>query len=156
MTRGVLLDTNLLIGAFDDTGSTSEEQRAKAKEQLTTLLSDPYVALAITPLIRYEVLRGISLQEDERFEQMKRALGGFEEFDIGRDVSELAANLFRFDRNEVTQSGENRNIEKRKFDVFHLASAECNALELASDDSDISKLKSLHDRFIESINHNEK
>ena len=150
MSRGVLLDTNLLIGALDDSGSTSEQQCEKAKEQLTELLLDPDVALAITPLIRYEVLRGISISEGERFDQMKQALAGFEEFDISRDVSELAANLFRFDRSEAVDLGDSRNIEKRKFDVFHLASAECNTLELASDDSDIAKLKELYSRFVAS------
>ncbi|OQX08717.1 MAG: hypothetical protein BWK73_24630 [Thiothrix lacustris] len=140
MTRRVLLDTNLLIAALDTAGTTSAEQRAKAKEQIKKLMDDADVAVAITPLIRYEVLRGIAWDEVERYQQLQQILADFEEFDISRDVSELAANLYRFDVDKAKTLNEPRNFEKRKFDVFHFASAQCNRLELASHDSDIAKL----------------
>ena len=57
--RKVLLDANLLIAALDNGSTTSEAERTKAKQTLAALLSNAEVALIITPLIRYEVLRGI-------------------------------------------------------------------------------------------------
>jgi predicted nucleic acid-binding protein len=147
--RKVLLDANLLIAALDDGSTTSEAERAKAKQTLAALLSDTEVALIITPLLRYEVLRGIDWQDQERFFKVKQSLDGLTELDVNRPVSELAANLFRFDR--ATYTGKERNIEKRKFDVFHLASAKCHDLELASQDSDIAGLEGLHERYTQAI-----
>lgn len=147
--RKVLLDANLLIGALDDSGTTSESQREQAKQILNTLLSDGSVTLVITPLIRYEVLRGIGWANQDRFIRLKQALDGLTELDVNRGVSELAANLFRFDRSE--DSGQQRNIEKRKFDVFHLASAKQHSLELASQDSDIASLDSLYNRYHQAL-----
>lgn len=144
MTRKVLLDTNLLVAALDQAASTSGEQRQQAIDILTPLLDSDNVALAITPLIRYEVLRGVAWQSQERYESLHEALADFEEFDISRDIAELAADLYRLDKFHAEDSREKRNLEKRKFDVFHLASAKCNDLELASQDTDIAKLEKLH------------
>lgn len=143
--RKVLLDANLLIGALDESGTTSEEQRDEAKEILNALLSDEEATLVITPLIRYEVLRGIVWGNQENFNQLKQVLDGLTELDVNRDVSELAADLFRFDRSE--NDAQQRNIEKRKFDVFHLASAKRHLLELASQDTDIADLEELYGRY---------
>lgn len=65
MTRNVLLDTNLLICAFDNSGTAAKEDKDKAITKLTALLSDPETKLFITPLIRYEVLRGIKWDNSE-------------------------------------------------------------------------------------------
>ena len=70
--RKVLLDANLLIAALDDGSTTSEAERAKAKQTLAALLSNAEVTLIITPLIRYEVLRGIGWQDQVRFAQLKQ------------------------------------------------------------------------------------
>ena len=144
MTRRVLLDTNLLIAAFDATSTTSEEKRTHAKTILSHLLSDNEVALAITPLIRYEVLRGVAWLNPENYQDLKNILSAFTEFDISREVSELAADLYRFDKHQAEQKNENKNLEKRKFDIFHLACSKCNHLELASQDTDIAKLNLLY------------
>ena len=111
----VLLDANLLIAALDQNGTTSELLRQSATAKLTTYLENPDIKLVITPLIRYEVLRGLSWQDAEGYHHLKQVLDGFTEIDINRNVSELAANLFRFDR--TTNAGAQRNVEKRKFDV---------------------------------------
>lgn len=147
--RKVLLDANLLIAALDEGSTTSEAERTKAKQTLAALLSDAEVTLIITPLIRYEVLRGIGWQDQGRFAQLKQALDGLTELDVNRQVSELAADLFRFERAECADS--QRNLEKRKFDVFHLASAKCHDLELASQDSDIAGLEGLYARYQRAI-----
>ena len=144
--RKVLLDANLLIAALDDSSTTSAIEREKAKQTLNDLLSQEDIALVITPLIRYEVLRGIAWQDQTRFAQLKQSLDALTELDVNRRVSELSAHLFRFDRAENTD--QQRNIEKRKFDVFHLASAKCHDLELASQDSDIAGLEGLHERYL--------
>ena len=141
----VLLDANLLIAVFDQSGTTSELLRQSATAKLTTYLENPDIKLVITPLIRYEVLRGLSWQDAEGYNHLKQVLDGFTEIDINRNVSELAANLFRFDR--TTNAGAQRNVEKRKFDVFHLACAKCHGLDLASQDTDIESLQSLFDSY---------
>lgn len=147
--RKVLLDANLLIAALDDSSTTSAIEREKAKQTLNDLLSQEDIALVITPLIRYEVLRGIAWQDQTRFAQLKQSLDALTELDVNRRVSELSAHLFRFDRAENTD--QQRNIEKRKFDVFHLASAKCNNLELASQDSDIAGLEDLYQRYTQAV-----
>ncbi|MDO4699278.1 MAG: hypothetical protein Q4A69_01140 [Moraxella sp.] len=53
--RYVLLDSNILIGAFD--GDLDNEKHQRAKNLFKELLKDDDVRIAITPLIRYEVLR---------------------------------------------------------------------------------------------------
>jgi predicted nucleic acid-binding protein len=147
MTHRVLLDANLLIAALDTSATTSADKRAEAKERLTALLNDPEVALAITPLIRYEVLRFPAWGEQERFTTLQNMLDDFEEFDIGRDVAELAANLYRLDKAKADAANAQRNLEKRKFDVFHFASAKHNGLELASQDTDITKIQGLYEEY---------
>nr|CAA6811711.1 MAG: PilT protein domain protein [uncultured Thiotrichaceae bacterium] len=149
--RKVLLDANLLIAVFDETPRTSEPQRGQAKRKLNTLLSDETVTLVITPLIRYEVLRGISWDDPSNFIQLKQALDGLTELDVNQGVSELAANLFRFRRSEDESRGIKRKEEKHKFDMFHLASAKQHSLELASQDSDIASLDSLYHRYNQAL-----
>ncbi len=143
--RKVLLDTNLLIAVFDKNSTTDTQKRQDAEKILESLLEDENSILIITPLIRYEVLRGISIQDQTLFNEVKQSLDGLTELDITRDISELAADLFRFDR--ANTNSQPKNIEKRKFDVFHLASAKCHDLELASQDSDIQKLETLYQQY---------
>ncbi|WP_144818293.1 PIN domain-containing protein [Enterobacter sp. DE0047] len=152
MTRNVLLDTNLIIAAFDPHGTTSQEIKSLAIRQLSTLLEDPEAVLFITPLVRYEVLRGITWQSEEQFLAMKNVLKVFTELDVTRDISELSANLFRFDTWLAQQANDrNRNVDKRKFDVFHYCSAHCNSLEFCSNDTDIGRIRTLHTAYEEAL-----
>ncbi|WAH50916.1 PIN domain-containing protein [Pseudescherichia vulneris] len=152
MTRNVLLDTNLLIAAFDRQGTTSAEMKSLAISQLSVLLEDPEVKLFITPLVRYEVLRGIAWQSADEFMTMKNTLKGFTELDVTRDISELSANLFRFDTWQAQQANDrSRNVDKRKFDVFHYCSAHCNSLEFCSNDTDIGRIRTLHTAYEEAL-----
>ena len=145
MSKKVLLDTNLLIAAFDAAGTTSQAKRNEARQTIQSLLADPDVnELLITPLIRYEVLRHPEWHSKEGYAALQQVLDRFGELDIQRQVSELAANLYRFDKHDSAAKGMSRNLEKRKFDVFHLATAKAYGLELASDDSDIGKLEKLY------------
>lgn len=144
--REVLLDANMLMAVFDEGGSTSQVKRDAAKQKMAELLSDEQVRVVITPLIRYEALRGIGWQHSERYQQLKQALDSIQELDVNREISELAANLFRFDWFKNPDS--NRNIDKRRFDVFHLASAKCHDLEVVSQDSDLPKPENLYQDYL--------
>jgi predicted nucleic acid-binding protein len=146
MMRKILLDTNLIIAAFD--GNNPE-----AKNQLAGLLNDENVAFAISPLIRYEVLRGVFFSDNEKYDYLKAILNGFEEFDISRDIAALSSHLFRFSQSKK-EDGKNALVNKRSFDVFHLATAKCNELELCSNDGDLSKLENLYQEW-QSSNQND-
>lgn len=149
MTRNVLLDTNLLIAAFDSNGTTSSELKSQAKAKLAALLADPNVRLFITPLIRYEVLRGIKWLSQSAYNDMRKALNNFPELDITRNIAELSANLFRFDSYQnISVTGNVKNVDKRKFDVFHYCCASCNNIEFDSNDTDIAKINQLHKQYL--------
>jgi len=147
MTRKVLLDANLFIGAFDREATTSPERKDEAKRVLGELLHDTTAVIFSTALIRYEVLRGVAWRSDENYQTLKGALCRFVELDISREVSDLAANLYRYDVHEAEGKKENRNFEKRKFDVFHFATARCHGLELKSIDGDIETIENLYRRY---------
>ncbi|MBE0506485.1 MAG: PIN domain-containing protein [Marinospirillum sp.] len=148
MTRKVLLDANLLIAVFDPQSRTEEIRKQESENQLLGLLQDSETALVITPLIRYEVLRGIPWKDGVIYQQVNAALDAFTELDVDQATAELAANLFRFDRQTTNPD---KNLDKRKFDAFHLATAKCHQLELASLDSDIAKLETLYAEYMQHI-----
>lgn len=129
MTTAYLLDTNLLIGALDpEPGNVQHEQ---ARERLRELLTMPESRLAITPLIRYEVLRGVRRIP---VNDMNRHLDGFIELEVTRDDAVLAARIYAHAQSQGTP------INKRTFDVFHCVAAHRNQLEVASRDGDIPKI----------------
>ncbi|AVS81471.1 type II toxin-antitoxin system VapC family toxin [Paracidovorax avenae] len=132
MSEGFLLDTNLLIGAFDGEPGNAEHEAATVR--LRQLLEKPSVQLAITPLIRYEVLRGAArISVDE----LDKVLDGFREFEIRGSDGRRAAELFR----EAKAQG--LVLNKRAFDLFHCVCADANQLDIASQDGDIPKIKTL-------------
>ena len=132
MTRMVLLDANLLIGAFD--GEQDNPAHQEAKQHLTRLLSDPQVKLALTPLIRYEVLRGA---QRVALDELDSVLNDFHEFEVKGTEARRAAEIFRIARSA------GKPLDKKAFDVFHWVCAELNQLEFASQDADIAKIKTL-------------
>ena len=148
MPKKLLLDANLLIAAFDDQGTTSAEEKAAAKRKLSQALEEPDTALALTPLIRYEVLRGVAWQDAERFNALQHALNQIEEFDIDRETAELAAALYRYHRNQLKKDVKGRNIDKRSFDVFHFAVAKRQQLEFYSQDEDKAWLDQLFHAYL--------
>lgn len=110
--RNILLDANLLIGVFDTHAPQAETLFADLLEQDANL--------AITPLIRYEVLCGIKWgkQDDYRFVHEQLAALGL--FQITSEVAALAENLFRFSQYKNIQVPDKK---KYKFDIFHFAAA---------------------------------
>jgi predicted nucleic acid-binding protein len=138
MSKKVLLDANLIISAFDS-------KNAEALEKITLLLNDDS-ELCITPLIRYEVLRGIAFDDADRYDRLCEILNSFIELDIKRNSSELASCLFRY-----AKSCKRDIVNKRSFDVLHCTTALCNQCELQSNDGDIAKIEKLHDDYINAI-----
>lgn len=140
MKKKIFLDTNIIISAFD-TG------KPEAREKISTYLSDDNIELFISPLVRYEVLRGVLFTEKEKYNYLQDILDGFKELNIERDISELASKLYQYDIYSAN-SKENRNFDKRSFDTFHFSTAKCNELEIDSFDTDIDKIESLYEKYL--------
>ncbi|MCG3882052.1 PIN domain-containing protein [Psychrobacter submarinus] len=138
MSKYVLLDANLLIGAFDHDATNSKH--IESKQIVEDLLLDDKVKIAITPLIRYEVLRGVRRVPTE---QMVEILNDFEEFEITDVEGNRASDIYRLAL--VKQ----QKLDKRSFDVFHYVVAEIRDLEWMSQDNDLSKIAILAKPIIE-------
>lgn len=132
MTRMVLLDANLLIGALD--GEPGNAVHDQSRQLLWDLLTDPDVKLALTPLIRFEVLRGA---QRVPLADLDAALNDFHEFEVRGAEARRAAEIFQLAR------AAGKQLDKRSFDVLHFACAEVNRLEFASRDADIDKIRAL-------------
>ena len=143
MTQMRLIDTQTLIYAFDPTNQEKHLVDA-AKEKMNTWLTSPDIRLAITPLIRFELLKSGKLNE-KRIKHLERALSQFEEFEIGNAEATLAASIFRYA--EQTE----RKLERNKFDVFHFASAIINRLEIDSTDGDMKKIREVYDAQLAAV-----
>jgi predicted nucleic acid-binding protein len=132
--RAILLDTNMLIGAFDT--DIDNPKHVRDKERLAELLRDNDVKLSITPLIRYEFLRGAKRVPLDALEAI---LDDFQEFEVGARDARLAAEVFRHDR----QPGAESTIDKKRFDVFHCVCAKLNDLDMISSDQDVEKIQNI-------------
>lgn len=132
VSKYILLDANLLIGAFDHDATNSKH--LESKKIVENLLLDDKVKIAITPLIRYEVLRGVRRVP---IEQMVEILNDFEEFEITDIEGNRASEIYRL------AFSNNQKLDKRSFDVFHYVVAEIRNLKWMSQDSDISKIENL-------------
>ncbi len=132
MTRQVLLDTNLLIGALD--GDADNPGHQAARDRLAELLQAPDIKLAITPLIRYEVLRGVRRND---VQTLDKVLDGFVELEIRGRHARRAADLYRQAKKQEVL------LDKRTFDLFHCVCAELEGFDVASQDGDIPKIQKL-------------
>lgn len=93
MKRNILLDANMVIMAYDSSSNSNAENVAQAKEKVQSWLQDENVAFATTPLIIYEVLRGVC-GDPARWETLKTAIASFECFDIRYQTGVMAAELY--------------------------------------------------------------
>jgi predicted nucleic acid-binding protein len=145
MMRKVLLDTNMLIGAFD--GEPGNVTHTEARKRFLQLMDDPDTEMVITPLVRYEALRGVQRITPDK---MKAALDGFQEFNIGEKEANRAAEVYR-DAKEKGLFGLDKDPEKteekrwfnRSFDLFYCVCAEVNRLGIESDDPHIKQIQQL-------------
>ncbi len=81
----------------------------------------------------------------EDFDKFRAAVEEFTWLDISQDVTDLATDLYRLDKHEADSKGIPKNLEKRKFDVFHFATAKINGIELLSNDKHIDQMEDLYD-----------
>ncbi|MGE4240434.1 type II toxin-antitoxin system VapC family toxin [Ramlibacter sp.] len=132
MPRAILLDANVLIGAFD--GDEDNPAHMAAKDQVEALLREPDVRLVLTPLIRYEVLRGCRTRAPE---DLNALLNDFDELDVSGLDAVRAAEIFRI----AKKAG--KSFDKHQFDVFHVVCAERHQLEPLSADGDFTKIMAL-------------
>lgn len=147
-----LLDTNFLIYLTDE--NAEPEKRKMVLQTMAEKLQQDDVSFVISPLIRYEVLRGVDWQNIEKLNALKQALAQFKSLAITQEISDLARDLYRFDKFDSIQNHTPKNLDKRKFDVFHYATAYVNGLEILSHDSDIDGIKDLHKKMLaEKKNH---
>ena len=143
--KSYLLDTNSLIYLLENTVDvTSQEKLRDVQEKL----SDSDSEFFLTPLIRNEVLRGIAWEDREKLAKFQDALAEFDMLDISREVADLARELYRFDKFSAAQRGQSKNLEKRKFDMFHYATAKINDLKFLSHDTDITKIDKLYNTML--------
>ena len=144
-----LLDTNFVIYLSDE--QSDADKRKLVLQQMAEKLAEDDAKFVLTPLIRYEVLRGVEWQHTDKLATLKHVLEKFESLDITQDVSDLAMNLYRFDKFQAAQSQQPKNLDKRKFDMFHYATAAVNELAILSHDSDIEKIETLHQQFLKHV-----
>jgi predicted nucleic acid-binding protein len=145
MMRQVLPDANMLIGAFD--GEPGNPQHDEAYRRVMAWLDDPDVELATTPLILYEVLRGVRHVLPEKLEAH---LTVFQVFDIHKEEAYQAAKVYRlakdkglFGLDENNPAPEEKRWFNRSFDLFYCVCAEVNGLEIGSQDPHIQKIQQL-------------
>jgi predicted nucleic acid-binding protein len=139
MKRRVLLDANMLIGVFDGDGKNSAHVRAQG--DFEALASDPEVEFVITPLVRYEFLRGVRragvAETETALLEMTATLNDFKEIEIRQSIGDRAAELFRLAKNKGV------DLDKRSFDLIHCVCAEVYGLELVSQDAHIQKIQQM-------------
>lgn len=138
--KNVLIDANLLINAVKSEQDAQTDDQLKiiqqAKQHLKQVLTADDVALVITPLVRYEVLRNLqSTHEQVRLAQILQAIPVFE---ISREIGDLAARLYPL----KVKAGMNPN--KYNFDLFHFATAKTLGCTIATHDAGFEKLEALY------------
>lgn len=125
--KSVLVDANILISVID--GDDDNLNHIEAKQKFNDLL-EQNVTIAITPLIRYEVLRGVkSISIDEAQE----ILDDFVEFNITDKEANPSARIFHFSRSAEFESKKTGiKLNKQNFDVFHHVVAKIRNLKLVN------------------------
>lgn len=139
-----LLDTNYLIYLADP--NADKIKKKEVLEDLKRKLEEGDTHLFLTPLIRYEVLRGVEWDDFDLLKRLKTALDQFETIDINDDIADLARNLYRKDKANQ-KAGSQKIIEKYQFDMFHFATAKENNLEILSKDRDITAIEALFEQI---------
>lgn len=96
-----LLDSNYWIALPKE--NDASEDRKKILREMAKILADSDSRLILTPLIRYEVLRGVPWVSEEKLQRMENILNGFEMLEITREIADLSQKLYRFDDYETEQ-----------------------------------------------------
>jgi predicted nucleic acid-binding protein len=137
--KEVLLDANIIIAAFDNSGNTSAEGKRQAKELINSIVQSDQ-KIVITNLIKYEVMRGISWKNTENYEYLVSIVNGFKCLNINDKIADLAIKMFRYNRFIASspQNGEQK-IDKYNFDIFHFSTAKIYKIAIKTCDTRFSK-----------------
>ncbi len=135
--QSVLVDANILIAVLD--GEDSNPNHIEARKKFNKLL-DNDTKIAITPLIRYEVLRGV---KSISIEEAQDILDDFVEFNITDKEANPSARIFHFSRSEAfLLANTGIKLDKQHFDVFHYTVAKIRNLELVNvNEKDFEKIE---------------
>lgn len=140
-----MLDTNYLLYLADP--DADKTKKAEVLTDFAHKLEDENSYFALTSLIRYEVLRGVKWKDENKLAQLENVLKQFKSFDITDEIADLARDLYRFDEYASKRDNVPKNLEKRKFDMFHYATAKVENLEVLSKDGDLSHIEELRQRM---------
>ncbi len=137
----VLLDAQILI-ALDPNASMEAGERSAALAILHSILTDPAKRIAITPLLRYEVMCGI--KDPDVFEEIDYLLNNEKVtvFPVKDAEAYRAIEIFQEARQQAV-SLKSAEPKKYKFDLLHVASADVNSLYFESRDQGVEKMKTL-------------
>lgn len=137
----VLLDAQILI-ALDPHANMEDSERNAALEILHKILNDPSKKIAITPLLRYEVMCGI--KDPEVFQAIDELLNDEKVtvFPVKDAEAYRAIQIFQEARKQSI-SLKSTEPKKYKFDLLHVASADVNTLHFESRDKGVEKMKNL-------------
>ncbi|MFZ7171991.1 type II toxin-antitoxin system VapC family toxin [Avibacterium volantium] len=136
--KKILLDSNRLITAIKDENSPE-------RQALIELLQDDETQVFITPLIRYEVLRGVDWQNEADYQKHEAALSQLDIIQVDQKIADQAAVIFRFERAYRRQNNETpKKIDKHNFDLMYYATAKVYGLEWKSNDSDLQSWENLN------------
>ena len=140
----ILLDANFLIRALEDHSS-------KEYKQLEDYLGSDDFVIYITPLIYYEVLRGVDWTHVENYAEFEAKLSLISSLNIDKSIADKATALFRFEKNYRHIHGETpKKPDKHNFDIMHFSTAKVYGLGIASNDADIQAWEKLHAALIAS------
>lgn len=137
----MLLDAQILI-ALDPNASMEDGERIAAFEILDSILNDQSKKIAITPLLRYEVMCGI--KDHDVFKEIDSFLKNEKVtiFPIKDKEAYCAVEIFQEARKQSV-SLKSPEPKKYKFDLLHVASAHVNLLHFESRDKGVEKMKKL-------------
>lgn len=141
----ILLDANFLIRALEDHSSKEYKQLEDYLEK-----KDDFV-IYITPLIYYEVLRGVDWDNINNHTKFKSTLTLISNLNIDKSIADKATELVRFEKKYRASRGEqSKKIDKHNFDIMHFSTAKVHGLKIASNDADIQAWEKLHAELIAS------
>lgn len=136
--NNVLLDSNILIEAIND-------KKSNSAQKIRELMKNDDIKIFITPLIIYEILRGIELNDDKLYQKFKDLIESFSSLNIDNEIGQLASHLFRLERhNKKIEHQESKKIDKHNFDLVHFSTAKIYDLKLISNDKDMENWENLY------------
>lgn len=144
------LDTNVLGCIVNP--NHNPETRERILRDVAEKLAQEDTSFVSSQLVRYEVLRDVDWQDDAKYNNFLQKMTAFPFLDVTEQISDLASDLYRFDKFDAERRGVNKNLDRRKFDVFHYATAVVNEAEMFSDDGDLVKIKRLHQQMLDETN----